>query len=140
AFVQNGVILDTIKLASGFGIFFTNSLGLPIGTGAIVFFVFLIAVLTLAVLYTRKKGYKIANTALLGIIVLFIGYGSFTTLVIRSNANPPLDENNPENLVNLEAYLAREQYGTWPVLYGPYFNSKEVQDVSQYKDRPPAYD
>lgn len=138
-FIQNGIIPNTIKLASFFEVFMVNSLGLPIGSGAAFFFIVLIAILVFGLLYTRKHGYKIANTAFLGLIVLYIGYGSFATLVIRSNANPPLDENNPENLATLKSYLNREQYGTWPILYGPYYNS-QPNPSSEYGDRSPVYD
>jgi hypothetical protein len=55
--------------------------------------------------------------------MLLIGYGSFAVIVIRSNANTPLDENDPENLVTLHSYLKREQYGSAPILFGPYWNS-----------------
>ena len=48
---------------------------------------------------------------MLGIITLLIGYGSFAVIVIRSNANTPLDENDPENLVTLKAFKKR-QYGS----------------------------
>lgn len=138
-FIQEGIIPGTIALASKMEIFFVNSLGLPFTSGAIFFFILLISLLVLALLYTRKKGMKIANTAILGFIMLFIGYGSFATIVIRSNANPPLDENNPENLVTLHAFLKREQYGSWPLLYGEYYNSKTV-DGSEYGDRSPFFD
>ena len=50
-------------------------------------------------------------------IFLLIGYSSLT-LVIRSNADPTIDENNPENAVALLAYLNREQYGSNPLIYG----------------------
>ncbi|PHR48723.1 MAG: hypothetical protein COA32_04435 [Fluviicola sp.] len=139
AFIQNGVIPGTIALASSLEIFFVNTLGLPFASGAAFFFILLIGLLSLGLFITRKKNMKLANTAMLGLIVLFIGYGSFATIVIRSNANPPLDENNPENLVTLHAYLKREQYGSWPILYGEYFNSKTAP-VEQYEDRSPFYD
>ncbi|MFA5575070.1 MAG: DUF2723 domain-containing protein [Brumimicrobium sp.] len=139
AFIQNGVIPGTISLASSMEIFVRNSLGLPFGTGAALFFILLITGLVFGLRYTHKKGYKIGNTVLLGFIVLLIGYGSFATILIRSAANPPLDENNPENLATLHAYLMREQYGSWPILYGPYFNSKKA-DPREYGDNSRFYD
>jgi len=138
-FIQNGIIPGTIALASKMEIFFVNSIGLPFGVGAAFFFILLIGGLVGGLYFTRKKGYKLGNSAILGLIVLFIGYGSFATIVIRSNANPPLDENNPENLVTLHAFLKREQYGSWPILYGEYFNSKAA-DQREFKDRSPSYD
>ncbi|RFC53132.1 glycosyltransferase family 117 protein [Brumimicrobium aurantiacum] len=138
-FIQNGIIPGTIALASKMEIFFVNSMGLPFGVGAALFFILLIGGLIGGLIFTRKKGYKLGNTVILGLIMLFIGYGSFATIVIRSNANPPLDENNPENLVTLHAFLKREQYGSWPLLYGEYFNSKPAKQ-SEWKDRTPTYD
>jgi len=138
-FVQEGIIPGTIALASNMEIFFRNSLGLPFTSGAIFFFALLIGVLTGGLLFTRRKKMPILNTVFLGLVMLFIGYGSFATIVIRSNANPPLDENNPENLVTLHAYLKREQYGSWPLLYGEWFNSKQ-KPQDQWGDRSPFYD
>lgn len=138
-FIQNGIIPGSISLASSVETFFRNSLGLPFGAGAAFFFIAMTALLVLALKYTRKKGKPLANSMVLGFIMIMIGYGSFTTIVIRSNANPPLDENNPENLVTLHAYLMREQYGSWPILYGPNFNSK-LADSKEYKDRSPHYE
>ena len=54
---------------------------------------------------------------------MLIGYSSFFVLVIRSQANPPMDENDPENAPNMLSYLLREQYGDWPILYGQYYNA-----------------
>ena len=67
--------------------------------------------------------------------VLLIGYSTFLTLVIRSNANTPIDENNPEEAVSLLAYLNREQYGDWPILKGQYYNAK----VTDFEDGNPVY-
>ncbi|WP_107038443.1 glycosyltransferase family 117 protein [Brumimicrobium mesophilum] len=138
-FVQAGIIPGTIALAAKMEIFFVNSMGLPFGFGAAFFFILLIGILVGGLYFTRKKGYKIGNSVILGLIMLFIGYGSFATIVIRSNANPPLDENNPENLVTLHAFLKREQYGSWPILYGQYFNSKQATG-DKFEDRSPSYD
>ena len=124
-FIQEGVIPGSIAIASKFEVGFVNSLGLPFYSGTIFFFLLLIAICLFLIRWSRKKGRRIVYSAVMGLILLLIGYGSFAVIVIRSNANTPLDENDPENLVTLHAYLKREQYGSAPILFGPQWNSKE---------------
>ena len=77
-----------------------------------------------AVVYLKGQNYKsVLNTIVLVGTVIMIGYSSFTMVVIRSLANPPLDENNPENVFALLSYLNREQYGDRPLFYGQYYNA-----------------
>ncbi len=76
-----------------------------------------------ALIYYLRNNRVVLNTVILSFTVLLIGYSSFFVLVIRSQANTPMDENNPENAISLLAYLNREQYGDWPLAYGPYYNA-----------------
>ena len=124
-FIQKAVISGTIAIASSFEIAFVNSLGAPFYTGTIFFFLFIVVVSVLVLRYARKKGLRIVYTSVMGLVLLIVGFGSFAVIVIRSNANTPLDENDPENLVTLQAYLEREQYGSAPILFGQYWNSEE---------------
>src|SRR5690606_6771293 len=55
---------------------------------------------------------------------IIIGYSTYFTTLIRSNANPTVDMYNVDNPVSLVGYLSREQYGDWPVLYGPFFTEE----------------
>ena len=128
-FIQVGVIPGTISLASSFEVMFVNSLGAPFFSGTIFFFLILIGGVTMCVVYARKKANTILYNAIMGLMFLLIGYGSFAVIVIRSNANTPLDENNPENLVTLRSYLNREQYGSVPLLKGQYWNSYRLGEV-----------
>ncbi len=64
-----------------------------------------------------------ANTAFMSVTCLLIGYSSFFLLVIRANTNTPINENEPSDAVSLLSYLNREQYGTWPIVYGQYYNA-----------------
>jgi FKBP-type peptidyl-prolyl cis-trans isomerase len=57
-------------------------------------------------------------------MMLLIGYSSYSILIIRSNANPPIDEGNPENALSLTSYLERDQYGDWPIVKGQNYNQK----------------
>jgi hypothetical protein len=137
-FIQEGIIAGSISLASSFEVAFVNSLGLPFYSGTIFFFILLIAVCLFFVRYARKKGNTILYNSFMGLIFLLIGYGSFAVIVIRSNANTPLDENDPENLVTLHSYLKREQYGSAPILSGNYWNSTE-KDRDEFKDLSPTF-
>ena len=124
-FIQEGIIPGTISLASSFEIAFVNSLGLPFYSGSMFFFALLVAICVLGVRYARKNNMHLLSNSLMGLVFLLIGYGSFAVIVIRSNANTPLDENDPENLVTLHSYLKRDQYGKSPLISGPHWNSKE---------------
>ncbi len=136
-FIQEGIIPGTISLASKFEVSFVNDLGLPFYSGSILFFALLIGVCVWAVRNANKRRNTLLANSLMGLIFLLIGYGSFAVIVIRSNANTPLDENDPENLVTLHSYLKREQYGSAPLLKGQYWNSEmapqnEWNDLSAY--------
>ncbi|MEY4486651.1 MAG: hypothetical protein RL440_1184 [Bacteroidota bacterium] len=122
-FIQEAVIPGSIAMASNFEVSFVNSLGLPFYSGTIFFFILLISACLYVVRYAHRAGKTVLYNAMMGLVMLLIGYGSFAVIVIRSNANTPLDENDPENLVTLHSYLKREQYGSAPILFGPYWNS-----------------
>jgi hypothetical protein len=138
AFIQNSVIPGSVATASVFEVGFVNSLGLPFFSGTIFFFALLIISLVLGMRYARRKGRRILYTSIIGLALLLIGYGSFAVIVIRSNANTPLDENDPENLVTLYSYLQREQYGSAPIGSGPYWNSAQ-NDRDQFDNLSPVH-
>ncbi|MEZ5147610.1 MAG: DUF2723 domain-containing protein [Bacteroidales bacterium] len=127
AFIMNGIIPLIAKLAGMFELFFVNTIGLPFNSGTIIYFLLLIGGIVFGIRYTRQKQKVVWNTVIWAFTVILIGYSSFLMLVIRSNANTPIDENNPEDAISLLAYLNREQYGTWPIFYGNYFNAPIVE-------------
>jgi hypothetical protein len=137
--IQAGVIPKIIQLAGSIERYFTNSLGMPFNSGAIFFFMLMTAIIVGLILFSKKSGNHILNTVTWSFSMILIGYSCFAMIVIRSNANTPLDENDPENLVSLEAYLKREQYGDWPILYGQYFNAELEKDRAKWKDRSDVY-
>ncbi len=137
-FIQEGVIPGSIALASAFEVTFRNSFGLPFNSGAIFFLILLVAACIWLLRFAARKGNAIVYNATMGLVLLMIGFGSFAIIVIRSNANTPLDENDPENLVTLHAYLKREQYGSAPILTGPHWNSQE-NDGELWDSRSPFF-
>lgn len=84
-----------------------------------------------ALLYWKRNGEYVVrkralNTSLLCMLMLMIGYSTYAVIVIRSVANPPMDQNSPEDIFSLGTYLNREQYGTKPLFYGEAYTSQAV--------------
>jgi len=124
--IQVGVITGLPSIANSFEIFFVNSLGLPFNSGILFFVALFLGSVVFAISYTQKHGKALANTALLAFAFILIGYASYGIILIRSNFNPPIDENDPENAITFVSYLKREQYGDRPLLYGPQYNASPI--------------
>jgi hypothetical protein len=101
-------------------------LGLPFDPGIIVFMLLFIGGLIYGIYYTQKKKKELLNTALLALAFILIGYASYSIILIRSSYDPPIDENDPEDVISFVSYLKREQYGSRPLLYGQYFDAEVV--------------
>ena len=71
-----------------------------------------------------KPSPNVLNTIMLCVMMITIGYSSYAVIVIRSTANPPMDQDSPEDIFSLGEYLAREQYGSRPLLYGQAYSSE----------------
>ena len=133
--VMYGIIPGVITIATWFELMFVNGLGLPFNTGVIIYALALIGALVFGILYTVRKKLILWNTVLISVVVILIGYSSFAMIVIRSSANPPMDQNSPDNVFALLGYLNREQYGDRPLLYGQYYNTP----LDKYVDDKPYY-
>jgi hypothetical protein len=129
-FINNIIVPGLPTLAGDFEVFFVNNLGLPFGSGVIVFCLLLIGALVFGIRYSHKRNMVTLNTIILSSAFILIGYLSYTTIVIRSNFNPPINENAPKDVMSFVRYLKREQYGTRPLAYGPYFTAQLV-DIQQ---------
>ena len=89
----------------------------------------------------KRLPVRVLTLVALSILVIFIGYSSYALLLIRSHANPPMNQNAPDNVFSLSSYLSREQYGETPLLYGPSFKSTVLFEVDKagnygYKKNP----
>ena len=150
AAVLYGVVPGIITVGGWFELFFVNTLGMPFNTGEIIYIFLLVGCVIWAVYetQTQKHSLKIQNiaflasigmlgipfygwgwsaffiTMLLCMLMLMIGYSSYALIVIRSSANPPMDQNSPEDIFTLGDYLGREQYGQRPLFYGQAYTSQ----------------
>jgi len=122
-FVLYGIIPYAVKIASWFELLFVNEIGLPFNSGVLVYAILLVGGLCFGIYYTYIKKKAVFNTILTAIAVIIFGYSSFALIVIRSTANPTMDQNSPEDVFTLMSYLNREQYGDRPLISGEYYNS-----------------
>ncbi|HJX72051.1 MAG TPA: DUF2723 domain-containing protein, partial [Bacteroidales bacterium] len=113
-----------VKIASIFELLFVNNFGLPYWSGVFFYLILLTFLISWSIHYTHKNKKVIMNTIMVILAAILIGYSSYAIIVIRSQANPPMDQNNPENMFALLSYLNREQYGDRPLLHGQYFNAQ----------------
>ncbi len=122
--VQVPMIQWTINLAGQFDILFVNDFGLPFFTGFTSFFVLLSVVIWYMLRLARQKNWNFLKLAMWSFAFVLIGFSTYYTTLIRSNADPAVDMFNVDNPVSLVGYLSREQYGDWPVLYGQDFTAQ----------------
>ena len=137
-FVQAGLIPWVVKLAGNFELFFVNVLHMPFNSGTIIYFLVLIGGIVWGIRFTNRRNMPLVNTAIISFACLIIGYSSFMVLIVRSNADTPMNQNRPSDAIGLLAYLNRDQYGDWPLVYGQYYVAP-LDSKTPYLDRPPIY-
>lgn len=103
--------------------------GIPFIGESVVFGILVIIGLGIFLILYQKLDLKRLNTILLAMLMIVVGYSSYAVIVIRSTANPPMDQDSPDNVFALKSYLNREQYGDRPLFYGPYFNAEVKRHV-----------
>lgn len=130
--VQVPMIQWSIKLASKFDILFTNSFGLPFFSGFTFFFVLIAILIFLMLRLAKKKNWNFLRLAMWAFAFILLGFSTYFTTMIRSNADPAIDMFNVDNPLSLEGYLTREQYGDWPILKGQDFTDEPTSQT--YED------
>jgi len=126
--VQFGIRGYTIYFAAWFDFFFVNSLGMGFGSGALVFILLLAGLLIFGIWYSIRHKKPMLNLALLCVTFIYFGYGSFVYIPIRAAAGTDLNNSHPDNAFTLYGYLNRIQYGETPLLSGPYFDAKIIDE------------
>ena len=126
-----------LKLFGWSEVFFINSIGLPFNSGSIIMGLVFIGVFFYALSYTRKNNFRTANTIVLCLMFLLLGFSSWLMLPIRANANVVINENNPSDARSLLAYYNREQYpGVDSPIYGTYYSDTFASPGEDRDDKP----
>ncbi len=133
----------TLKYFSALELFFVNSIGLPFNSGSIIAGILLVVLFYFGIKYTHKKNLVGANTIILSVLFIMIGFSSWLMLPIRANANTTINENNPSSARELLAYYDREQYGDANVFYDTYYSliyNRDVDAENPTRDDKPKYE
>lgn len=124
ALVLYGIIPGVVRVGGWMELLCTNVLGLPYNTGLLLY----VGLLALAIgVWVARARRRWMRTASLCVMALMMGYSCYAVILVRSLANPPMDENSPSNIFALGSYLGREQYGDKPLLYGPAYTSQVLR-------------
>jgi hypothetical protein len=124
--VQKFVIQYSIKGAGAFDVIFVNDFGLPFFTGFAFFFLLIAVLIHFGLRWANNNNWNFLKLSLWSFSFMLIGYSSYLTTLIRSNADTAVDMYNVDNPATLVGYLSREQYGETPILFGPDFTAGNV--------------
>lgn len=132
----------TMKFFGEAEVFSVNVLRMPFNSGTAIAALIFMALFYFFLKYTRKRGMVHANTLILCVLFIFIGFSSWLMLPIRANAGTVINENNPEDARELLAYYNREQYPETSLTYGPMFTEiyAGLDEKNPYKDDKPNYE
>ncbi|MGJ8591131.1 MAG: glycosyltransferase family 117 protein [Aquaticitalea sp.] len=141
-FIFKLLLPNALKIFSISEIFFVNTFGLPFNSGTVIAGLIVIGLFYYGLTYTRKKGHTNANTLILCLIFIFVGFSSWVMLPIRANANVVINENNPSSARELLAYYNLEQYPKTHLFYGPLFTEvyTGLDEDEPYVDAKPKYE
>ena len=133
-FAQAAVIKGIPAIWAKLEIFMVNGLGLPFHSGLIPLSILIAAALYFGFRYARQNGSRSVELITMSAMMLVVGFSVVGVVMIRANANPPINMNAPTDAMRLQYYLNREQYGDRPLLYGPTFEADPLQTAYIYED------
>ncbi len=129
-FVHLGIKEWIPGIAGYFELLFVNDFGMPFFSGVYVFIGIIAALAIFGLYYTHRRQMVLLNTAILCFISIEIGFLSYSEVIIRAIADPPVNMYKVDNIFTLVGYVGREQYGESYVLNGPYYNANMTRKVS----------
>ncbi len=127
-YAQYILLKGFVKLAGFSELFFVNNLNFPFHSGLVAFLAFVLIISILILIISRKTNKPVLHFFVLGTLLFLLGFSTYFVILIRAEANPPMNQNNPNTIFGLETYLNRDQYGTSPLFYGSYFDAEYDRD------------
>jgi len=126
-FVQKVIIVMIPTLWMNMDVFMVNSLGMPVHSGLIPTVLILAAIAYLTLRYAHKSNNYMLQLFTVSTILVTVAFSTIGTVVIRANADTPVNMNVPSDATRLLPYLNREQYGERALVKGPHYNAKPIK-------------
>ncbi len=132
--IQSLIIIGIPQLLAQFELMMVNGFGLPFGSGLYPVLLFLGAVFYFGLKWAHTQQNGLIQRILVSLLVSVVGFSTIGIVMIRANANPPINMNNPSDPMRVVPYLNREQYGERPLLRGPQYNAKyaDIKTTDRY--------
>lgn len=124
--VQKLVIVGVPTLWAQMELLMVNGLGFPIHSGIFPTLLIIAGAAFFGLRWARKNNNGLAERLIVSLLLLVISFSTIGVVVIRANANPPINMNAPSDAMRLIPYLNREQYGERPLLRGPHFAAEPI--------------
>ena len=119
--IQKFIIVGIPTLWLKFEIPLVNSVGLPFHSGLVVALLLIAALVFFLLKWAHNAGKYNLQLIVMSALMVMIGFSTIGVIVIRANADTPINMNVPSDATRLLPYLNREQYGERPLLFGPHF-------------------
>ena len=125
-FVQSIFIPKLPQIAAYFDFSFVNDFGMGVGSGMMFFLIILVALVVGGLYYSQTRKMYGLQLGFMMFAMALMGFSTYASIVIRAQANTPINMNNPSDPYSLLSYINREQYGDRPLSYGPHFDAEQV--------------
>jgi len=99
--IYQGIIKGVPTLAAGYGI------AAPI---------FIVLAVVAATVWAILQNRHLLSTVLTSLLLIFVGYSTYTVIFVRATQHPAINENNPDTIDGAVLYMNRDQYGDWSIL------------------------
>lgn len=135
AFIQIFIIVGIPNLWKGLELMMVNGMGMPLQSGIYPLVLIMVGLLGGGLYYAHINKNALLQKIMMALVLVTLSYSTVGIVVIRANANTPINMNNPSDPMRLLPYLNREQYGERPLLYGPSFVYDQRKVKTESEDR-----
>jgi len=124
--IQKLIIAGIPSMWAFFDKMLVNSFGAPFYSGIVPVFLIFGGAIWYGLKRAHRTGNGLLQRVVVGLAVVVVAYMSYGMVIVRANANPPINMNDPSDPMRLLPYLNREQYGERPLIRGPHFDAQPV--------------